>query len=103
MSLTVLLMGIILGMVTFQPAVLPFEEIKLAAQQYHQSSSAEFPLMNKIAIVTGSTSGLGMSIATSLYKVCVLCQLNHMQFITFTTNQRIIYPFFVHLYFLFYS
>jgi hypothetical protein len=50
------------------PAKLPFEKLVGMAQKRFGNKDSE-PLRDKVAIVTGSTSGLGQQIATDLYKV----------------------------------
>ncbi len=47
---------------------LPIEQLRIAAVQLFESS-IEYPLEGKIAIVTGSSSGLGKSLALQLYQV----------------------------------
>jgi hypothetical protein len=52
------------------PVQLPFEEVRALAQQYHDTPREDKePLKGKIAIVTGSTSGLGQCLASELYQV----------------------------------
>jgi hypothetical protein len=52
------------------PVQLPFDEARVLAQQYYATSSEDNqPLKGKIAIVTGSTSGLGQCLASELYQV----------------------------------
>lgn len=50
----------------FQPAALPKQQILLLAQTHAKSSSA-FPLLSRVAVVTGATSGIGMEIAAELF------------------------------------
>lgn len=49
-------------------AKLPYEKLLGMAQQRYKNNSST-PLFDKVAIVTGSTSGLGQQIATDLFKV----------------------------------
>jgi hypothetical protein len=52
------------------PSVLPMAKIKSDAQKFHRTEES-YPLLGKVAIVTGSTSGLGKSLATQLYEVMI--------------------------------
>lgn len=94
LSAGVLLLSIALGLFssyvlyTVQPPSLPEEEIKeLATQFYHSALSpsdldtregvaadgyVDQPMVGKVVIVTGSSSGIGASLAYSMYKVCQL-------------------------------
>jgi hypothetical protein len=57
-------------LLTRLPVQLPFDEARVLAQQYYATSSEDNqPLKGKIAIVTGSTSGLGQCLASELYQV----------------------------------
>jgi hypothetical protein len=55
----------------FSPrAVLPYDKLLSQAQRsLNVDQSNKFPLLGKIAIVTGSTSGLGKEIAINLFRV----------------------------------
>jgi NAD(P)-dependent dehydrogenase (short-subunit alcohol dehydrogenase family) len=50
---------------------LPYDELFREAQVKYSSSDKNFPLLGKVAIVTGSTSGLGREIALNLFRVCL--------------------------------
>ena len=47
---------------------LPLDKVKELAQNHFNDNSSD-PLIGKVAIVTGATSGLGFSLALQLYKV----------------------------------
>lgn len=52
---------------------LPYDKLLSQAQQSNNiSSNNKYPLLGKIAIVTGATSGLGKEIAINLYRVSYL-------------------------------
>lgn len=67
------IVGIItaISKIFFSPlAKLPYNKIlKLANIKYNYNEENQFPLLNKIIIVTGSTSGLGKEIVINLYRV----------------------------------
>jgi hypothetical protein len=69
-SFLLILFPIIIGILIaiIPSAELPFERARELAQSYHSTTERE-PLKGKIAIVTGSTSGLGKAIASELYEV----------------------------------
>jgi NAD(P)-dependent dehydrogenase (short-subunit alcohol dehydrogenase family) len=50
------------------PVKLPKDELLKLTQNYYETNESK-PLKGKIAIVTGSTSGLGKSLATTLYEL----------------------------------
>jgi hypothetical protein len=58
-----------LKVLTAPAAKLPFHKLK----QYAQESFGDNLLMGKTAIVTGSSAGIGLEIATTLYKVKYKC------------------------------
>ena len=49
-------------------ARLPFDKLLTTAKKRYNTSDDQ-PLRNKIAVVTGSTSGIGQQIAADLYRV----------------------------------
>lgn len=70
-SFFVLLLGILLALIFSNlPLKLPKDKILKLAQNYNnKENNNNEPLINKIVIITGSTSGLGKSIAMELYEV----------------------------------
>ena len=75
------LVGVItaISKIFFSPLpVLPYNKLLMMANERYSSTSSSssssttidpFPLLNKIVIVTGSTSGLGKEIAINLFRV----------------------------------
>jgi hypothetical protein len=58
----------------FSPrAVLPYDDLLSRAQQrFNVNKTNCYPLLGKIAIITGATSGLGREIAINLFRVLPL-------------------------------
>lgn len=51
------------------PVKLDHESLKLLANKYYEKENSNEPLHDKIIIVTGSTSGLGQTLASKLYEL----------------------------------
>lgn len=58
----------------YPPPILSTARVLDLAKKYAGSDS-EQPLFGKVVIVTGSTAGLGLAVATELYKVCSFIHL----------------------------